>query len=89
MIDSPHLLVRLDRGDAAVIEVDGHLEPDGLLRLAALVRRTQALAARVVVDVAHASPGRLTADLLDELSHGRQGCAPFDVQGVPHQAGAL
>ncbi|WP_315094149.1 hypothetical protein [uncultured Cellulomonas sp.] len=82
----PPTLVRLDRSDAAVIEVSGPLEPDDLLELAALVRRTQRLAGAVVVDVARATPALLTVELLTELSLGRQGCAPFEVQGVLHEA---
>ncbi|GEK20898.1 hypothetical protein [Cellulomonas xylanilytica] len=88
MTDTPQALVRLDRGDAAVVEVSGHLEPDGLLELAAVIRRTQRLSRDVVVDVTGAVPGPLTMDLLTELSLGRQGCAPFQVLGaLDHASG--
>jgi hypothetical protein len=76
------LLVRLDLGEEAVVEVTGPLEPDNLLELAAVVRRTQRLDDAVVVDVSRAVPGALTLDLLEELARGRQGCLPFAVRGA-------
>lgn len=82
MARPPHLLVRLDQGTAAVIEVAGALEPDHLARLADLVRRTQAIAAAVVVDVSRADPPAAAAALVGDLADGRQGCAPFEVRGA-------
>ena len=75
-------LVRLDLEDAAVVQVTGALEADGLQELAAVVRRTQHLSPDVVVDVSQARPAMFVLELLAELASGRQGCAPFQVRGA-------
>jgi len=81
MAGIPHTVVRLDLGEVAVIEVGGPFEPDGILELAAIVRRTQLLVSQVVVDVSAAVPGLFVLDLLQELARGRKGCEPFEVRG--------
>jgi hypothetical protein len=86
---SPQFLVRLDRGDAAVVEMSGPCTADGLRRLAAVVRRTQRLAGRVVVDITGTDPDPSATELIIGLSHGRNGCAPFGVRGTLHRTGGL